>query len=124
VTGERLPFAERLAHPFYGLGERAEDLNQVAAVALVRAVDRFDPGNDTDFPAYATLTIVGALRRHFRDHGWTVRPPRGMQEMRLAIKVLGHRPPRRPPRRHPRRHQARRGPRSRVVKPPLNNHHY
>lgn len=85
VIHECLPFAERLAHRFYRLGEPAEDLNQVAAVALVRSLDRFDPGNGTDFAAYATPTIVGSLRRHFRDHGWMVRPPRAMQELRLEI---------------------------------------
>ena len=82
---ECLPFTERLAHRFYGLGEPMEDLNQVATVALIQAIDRFNPATGTDFAAYATPTIVGALKRHFRDLGWTVRPPRPLQELRLEI---------------------------------------
>lgn len=80
-----LPMAERLAARFAGLGEPTDDLRQVAALALVMAVDRFDPASGTDFAAYATPTIVGALKRHFRDRGWAVRPPRQIQEMRLAV---------------------------------------
>ncbi|GAA1041718.1 hypothetical protein GCM10009557_66080 [Virgisporangium ochraceum] len=53
--------------------ERARLRDRV--IALVRSLDRFDPGNGTDFAAYATPTVVGSLRRHFRDHGWMVRPP-------------------------------------------------
>ncbi len=85
LIGHCLPMAERLATRFTGLGESAEDLRQVAALALVMAVDRFDPASGSDFAAYATPTIVGALKRHFRDRGWAVRPPRQIQEMRLAV---------------------------------------
>ncbi|GIJ62567.1 hypothetical protein Vau01_100830 [Virgisporangium aurantiacum] len=85
LIGRCLPMAERLAVRFTGLGEPADDLRQVAALALVLAVDRFDPGPGTDFAAYATPTVVGALKRHFRDRGWAVRPPRQVQEMRLAV---------------------------------------
>jgi RNA polymerase sigma-B factor len=85
LIGRCLPMAEKLAARFHGLGEPADDLRQVAALALVMAVDRFDPGPGTDFAAYATPTVVGALKRHFRDRGWAVRPPRQIQEMRLAV---------------------------------------
>jgi RNA polymerase sigma-B factor len=80
-----LPYAERLARRFHGLGESAADLNQVAAVGLLKAVDRFDPSHTTDFASYATPTIVGELKRHFRDRGWSVRVPRRLQELRLEI---------------------------------------
>jgi RNA polymerase sigma-B factor len=80
-----LPFAERLARRFAGLGEASADLAQVAALGLLKAVDRYDPGMGTDFAAYATPTIVGELKRHFRDRGWAVRVPRRLQELRLDI---------------------------------------
>jgi RNA polymerase sigma-B factor len=80
-----LPFAERLARRFHGLGEPTADLNQVAALGLVKAVDRYDPGLGTDFPSFATPTILGDLRRYFRDRGWSVRVPRRLQELRLDI---------------------------------------
>jgi RNA polymerase sigma-B factor len=80
-----LPYAERLAHRFHGLGESAADLRQVAALGLLKAVDRFDPSHTTDFASYATPTIVGELKRHFRDRGWSVRAPRRLQELRLDI---------------------------------------
>jgi RNA polymerase sigma-B factor len=80
-----LPFAERLARRFNGLGESPADLAQVAAMGLLKAVDRHDPSLGTDFAAYATPTIVGELKRHFRDRGWAVRVPRRLQELRLDI---------------------------------------
>jgi RNA polymerase sigma-B factor len=80
-----LPFAERLARRFAGLGEASADLGQVAALGLLKAVDRYDPEMGTDFAAYATPTIVGELKRHFRDRGWAVRVPRRLQELRLEI---------------------------------------
>jgi RNA polymerase sigma-B factor len=80
-----LPYADRLARRFHGLGESAADLSQVAAVGLLKAVDRFDPAHTTDFASYATPTIVGELKRHFRDRGWSLRVPRRLQELRLDI---------------------------------------
>jgi RNA polymerase sigma-B factor len=80
-----LPFADRLARRFAGLGEASADLSQVAALGLLKAVDRYDPQMGTDFAAYATPTIVGELKRHFRDRGWAVRVPRRLQELRLDI---------------------------------------
>ena len=95
-----LPYAERLARRFHGLGESAADLSQVAALGLIKAVDRFDPAHATDFTSYATPTIVGELKRHFRDRGWSVRVPRRLQDLRLDInqarealvQQLGHPP--------------------------------
>jgi RNA polymerase sigma-B factor len=80
-----LPYADRLARRFSGLGEASADLSQVAALGLLKAVDRYDPQMGTDFAAYATPTIVGELKRHFRDRGWAVRVPRRLQELRLDI---------------------------------------
>jgi RNA polymerase sigma-B factor len=80
-----LPYAERLARRFSGLGEPAADLAQVAAIGLIKAIDRYDPALGTDFAAFATPTIVGELKRHFRDRGWSVRVPRRLQELRLDI---------------------------------------
>jgi RNA polymerase sigma-B factor len=80
-----LPFAERLARRFYGLGEPVADLDQVAALGLLNAVDRYDPRFGTDFPSFATPTILGELKRYFRDRGWSVRVPRRLQELRLDI---------------------------------------
>jgi RNA polymerase sigma-B factor len=80
-----LPFARRLAHRFHGLGESNADLNQVAALGLLKAVNRFDPGCAADFASFATPTILGELKRHFRDRGWSVRVPRRLQELRLQI---------------------------------------
>jgi RNA polymerase sigma-B factor len=85
-----LPFADRLARRFSGLGEASADLSQVAAVGLLKAVDRYDPLLGTDFASYATPTIVGELKRHFRDRGWAVRVPRRLQELRLDINRARH----------------------------------
>lgn len=77
-----------------------DDLVQVASLALVKAIDRFDPAQGTAFASYAVPTIVGELKRHFRDRTWTVRPPRALQELTLrvehAITQLSHDPDRMP----------------------------
>jgi RNA polymerase sigma-B factor len=80
-----LPYTERLARRFHGLGETPADLNQVAVVGLLRAIDGYDPSVGTDFGAYARPTILGELKRHFRDHGWGAHVPRRLQELRLEI---------------------------------------
>jgi RNA polymerase sigma-B factor len=82
-----LALAQQLARRFLHRGEPLEDLVQVASVALVKSVDRFDPGRGVDFPAFATRTIIGELKRHFRDKGWAVRASRRVQELYLE---LGH----------------------------------
>jgi RNA polymerase sigma-B factor len=85
IVEQCLPHADRLARRFHGLGESPADLNQVAAVGLLKAVDRYDPTLSTDFAAYATPTIIGELKRYFRDRGWSVRVPRRLQELRLDV---------------------------------------
>ncbi|MBO1330293.1 SigB/SigF/SigG family RNA polymerase sigma factor [Streptomyces sp. VRA16 Mangrove soil] len=76
-----LPMAHRLARRFRDKGESVEDLEQVAAVGLVKAVDRYDPGRGA-FEPYAVPTITGELRRHFRDHAWDLRVPRRIKDLR------------------------------------------
>src|SRR3954465_13682556 len=80
-----LGLAEYLARRFGNRGEPLDDLVQVASVGLVKAVDRFDPERAVEFSTYATHTIVGELKRHFRDKGWAVRAPRRMQELYLRL---------------------------------------
>lgn len=79
------PFANLLARRFRNRGEPLEDLRQVAALGLIKAIDGFDAGKGHSFAAYATPTILGELRRHFRDKGWNVRVPRRLQELRAEI---------------------------------------
>jgi len=80
-----LGLAEYLARRFSNRGEPLDDLTQVASVGLLKAVDRFDPERGVEFSTYATHTIVGELKRHFRDKGWAVRAPRRMQELYLRL---------------------------------------
>src|SRR5438132_9971302 len=74
-----------LARRFANRGEPLDDLVQVAALGLVKAVDRFDASRGVEFSTYATQCIVGELKRHFRDKGWAVRAPRRMQELYLRL---------------------------------------
>lgn len=82
---EHMGLCSHLARRFTHRGEAYEDLSQVAALGLVKAVDGFDPGRGVDFLAYATKTIVGELKRHFRDKAWAVRAPRRIQELYLNL---------------------------------------
>ncbi|MFM8944885.1 MAG: SigB/SigF/SigG family RNA polymerase sigma factor [Actinomycetota bacterium] len=77
--------AEYLARRFAGRGENVDDLTQVAMIGLLNAIDRFDPEREVQFPTYAAVTIVGELKRHFRDKGWSVRVPRRLQETGLRL---------------------------------------
>ena len=77
--------ARSLAHRYRARGVDVEDLEQVAYLALVKAAHRFDPDAGHDFLSYAVPTIRGEVRRHFRDVGWTVRPPRRIQELQGRV---------------------------------------
>ena len=79
------PLAEYLARRFYGRGEPLEDLIQVANLGLLKAIDRFDLSRGVKFSTYATATIVGELKRHFRDKGWALRVPRRLQEAGMKV---------------------------------------
>jgi RNA polymerase sigma-B factor len=80
-----LPLAHHLAHRYGGRGEPTGDLVQTAAIGLINAIDRYDPARGVDFAGYAIPTIIGELKRHFRDRTWDIRVPRRLQELRLAI---------------------------------------
>ncbi|WP_435271127.1 SigB/SigF/SigG family RNA polymerase sigma factor [Streptomyces sp. 1222.5] len=82
-----LPMAHRIASRFRDRGESIEDLRQVAALGLVKAVDRFDPSRGGAFESYAVPTITGEVKRHFRDHMWAVRVPRRVQEVRNRVRI-------------------------------------
>jgi RNA polymerase sigma-B factor len=84
VTGH-LPLAEHIAQRFAGRGVAKEDLVQVARVGLINAVDRFDASRGSDFLSFAVPTVMGEVRRHFRDTGWLVRVPRRLKELHLSI---------------------------------------
>jgi RNA polymerase sigma-B factor len=90
-----LPLARYAASRYAHHSEPFDDLLQVACVGLLKAIDRYDPSRATNFTSYALPTMTGELRRHFRDHGWAVRPPRDLQEQALlvdrAAKELLHR---------------------------------
>jgi RNA polymerase sigma-B factor len=79
------PLADYLARRFSGRGEHAEDLAQVASMALLKSMDRFEPEREVQFSTFATVTIVGELKRHLRDRGWAVRVPRRLQELGLRV---------------------------------------
>src|SRR3954467_2502683 len=80
--------AVSLAARFAGRGEDMDDLIQVALIALTHAVDRFDPERGTALTTFATATILGELKRHFRDRAWAVRPPRRVHELYLRIQPV------------------------------------
>ena len=80
-----LPLAQHLANRFAGRGEPIDDLFQTATVGLIKAVDKFDAERGVDFAAYAIPTIIGEIKRHFRDRTWDIRVPRRLQELRLSL---------------------------------------
>jgi RNA polymerase sigma-B factor len=80
-----LPLVEYLARRFRNRGEPFDDLVQVATIGLIKSIDRFDLGRGVEFSTYATPTIVGEVKRHFRDKGWAIRVPRRLQELKLSL---------------------------------------
>ncbi|TDD68888.1 SigB/SigF/SigG family RNA polymerase sigma factor [Jiangella aurantiaca] len=85
VVVENLRLAEAVSRRYGGRGVEAEELQQVAYLGLVAAVHRFDPDRGNDFVGFALPTILGEIKRYFRDHGWAVRPPRRVQELRSSM---------------------------------------
>jgi RNA polymerase sigma-B factor len=86
LVGSHIRLAASLARRFAHRGESAEDLQQVAMLALVKAAKRFDPGRETRFATYATTSILGELKRHFRDKTWMLKVSRPVQELYLEVK--------------------------------------
>ena len=80
-----LPVAQHIARRFAHRGEPLDDLEQVATVGLINAVDRFEPDRGVDFLSYAVPTITGEVRRHFRDHGWAMRVPRSLKDLHVTL---------------------------------------
>ncbi len=102
IIEENMPVAASIAGRYAGRGENQDDLRQVAYVGLSKAVAGFDSAMGKDFLSYAVPTIAGEIKKHFRDHCWTVRPPRRIQELQSRIsgarerltQELGHTPSR------------------------------
>src|SRR4051794_19723702 len=80
-----LPLVEHFARRFLNRGEPFDDLLQVGTIGLIKSIDRFDTERGVEFSTYATPTIVGEIKRHFRDKGWAIRVPRRLQELKLAL---------------------------------------
>jgi RNA polymerase sigma-B factor len=90
LVDQHIGLVEFLARRFRNRGEPLEDLVQVGTIGLLKAIERFDLEREVEFSTYATPTIVGELKRHFRDKGWAVRVPRRLQELHLELtKVVG-----------------------------------
>ena len=80
-----LPLVEHCARRFRNRGEPFEDLVQVGTIGLIKSIDRFDTDRGVEFSTYATPTVIGEIKRHFRDKGWAIRVPRRLQELRMQI---------------------------------------
>jgi RNA polymerase sigma-B factor len=80
-----LPLVEHCARRFRNRGEPYEDLVQVGTIGLIKSIDRFDLERGVEFSTYATPTIIGEIKRYFRDKGWAIRVPRRLQELRMQI---------------------------------------
>jgi RNA polymerase sigma-B factor len=85
LAEEMLPLARALAGRYTGRGEPLDDLVQVACVGIMKAIDGFDLTRDVRFSSYATPTVLGEIKRYFRDKTWAMRVPRGMQELQIEI---------------------------------------
>ncbi len=85
IVARCLPLADHIARRFHGRGESRDDLTQVARVGLVNAVNRYDVDTGSEFVAFAVPTIMGEVRRHFRDNSWSVKVPRRLKELHLQL---------------------------------------
>jgi RNA polymerase sigma-B factor len=85
IAERMLPLARSLARRYVGKGEPLDDLEQVASLGLLKAIDRFDVTRDVRFATFAVPTIAGELKRHFRDRGWMLRVPRDVQELSARV---------------------------------------
>jgi RNA polymerase sigma-B factor len=83
-----LPLVRSLARRYSYRGELLEDLVQVGCIGLIKAIDRFDVDRGVELTTYATPNIIGEIKRHFRDKGWSVRVPRGLQELNVRLSRL------------------------------------
>src|ERR1051326_7748246 len=81
-------FVRSLARRYSYRGEQLEDLVQIGAIGLIKAIDRFDLSRGVELTTYATPNIIGEIKRHFRDKGWSVRVPRGLQELNVQLSRL------------------------------------
>jgi RNA polymerase sigma-B factor len=91
LVDQYIGLVEFLARRFRNRGELLEDLVQVGTIGLLKAIDRFELEREVEFSTYATPTIVGEIKRHFRDKGWAVRVPRRLQELHLELtKIISH----------------------------------
>jgi RNA polymerase sigma-B factor len=88
LVAARLRLAVHLARRFENRGVPLDDLTQVASLGLLKAIERFEPERGLEFSTFATPTIVGELKRHFRDKGWAVRVPRRVQELHVRINTI------------------------------------
>ena len=80
-----LPLVRSLARRYAGRGESLEDLEQVGAIGLIKAIDRFELEREVSLATYATPNVVGEIKRHFRDKGWSIRVPRALQELNASM---------------------------------------
>jgi RNA polymerase sigma-B factor len=87
LVERHLPLVRSLARRYAGRGESLEDIEQVGAIGLIKAIDRYELARDVALTTYATPNVVGEIKRHFRDRGWTIRIPRALQE--LNVKMSG-----------------------------------
>ena len=83
-----LPLVDHCARRFTNRGEPLDDLVQVGTIGLIKSVDRFDTDRGVEFSTYATPTIIGEIKRYFRDKGWSIRVPRRLQELRMSISAV------------------------------------
>jgi RNA polymerase sigma-B factor len=85
LVQRHLQLVRSLARRYAGRGEALEDIEQVGAIGLLKAIDRFDMERDVSLATYATPTVVGEIKRHFRDKGWAIRVPRALQELNAKM---------------------------------------